>query len=580
MIRIAPFYGEIPRLTPRLLPAGFAQVASDVKLENGALVPINGSRLAETLAGTRASFVKHKSEWIGLTYAANFAQGPIASDRLYIMGQGAARPLMYVDGPGGTFLPLRIKRPDTRLEAKVITGDKSKKPEKDRVIELVTQGDRDNIVTEGGDNIVVSTTKLIEDNTDIDPDTQVSIIYTYTYVSEYGEESEPAKASKPVVWSTDHIVRLKNFDRRENDERVAKIRVYRSQTSASGQTDFFFVKEISPDTKSWDDNPSKFEIAEAIASTDYNEPPDNLEGLIALPNGMMAAFVGKQLYFCEPYLPHAWPQKYILTTDVNIVALAAIGSSVIVLTQGTSYIATGSSPETMVMDKIEDSFPCAAALGVVDLGTGIVFPSADGLVLLTSAGSQLISRKLMTQDQWQALNPSTFIAGHFNGRYLASYEVDSVRKTIIFDLTGEQPFISRTSDAIEATFHEKPTGRLFILLDGNKVYEFDDPQEDPRDMNWWSKRHVLSGYANYGCILIEGDDYGTSAATSGALTGPTVKVYADGTLVHTETTMNVPMRLPGGFLASAWEVRVQGDKAVAAITLAGSPSEIGAAAPP
>lgn len=580
MIRIAPFYGEIPRIKPRLLPAGFAAVATNVKLEDGELVPLNGLRLANTFGGDRTSIYRHKGEWIGLTYVASFAEGPIASDRLYVMGEGAVRPRMYVDGPDGEFLPLRITRPDSRLEAKVVTGDGSKETDNDRVKDLVTQGDRDNIVTEDGDQIVVSTKKLIDDNTDIDPDTQVSIIYTYTYVSEYGEESEPAKASKPVVWSSKHSVVLKNFDRRADDERVHKIRVYRSQTSASGQTDFFFVKEIAPDTKRWVDRPDKFESGEAIASTDYNAPPDELRGLIALPAGMMAAFYQKQLYFCEPYLPHAWPQKYIQTTDVKIVALAAIGSSVVVLTEGSTYIATGSAPETMAMEKMEDSYPCVAARGVVDLGTGIVYPSTDGLVLLTPGGAQLISRKLMTRDQWQALNPESFIAGHFNGRYLASYEVDSVRKTIIFDLTGEQPFISRTDDAIQAAYHEKATGRLFVLTNDRDVSEFDDPDEDAREMNWRSKRHVLAGYANYACILIEGSDYGSADATDGPLTGPEVKVYADGTLIHTETTMNVPMRLPSGFLASTWEVRVQGDKAVAAITLAGSPSEIAAASQP
>ena len=52
--------------------------------------------------------------------------------------------------------------------------------------------------------------------------------------------------------------------------------------------------------------------------------PEGAEGLIALPNGMCAAFVGKTLCLSVANRPHAWPESYQKYTDAPIVALAAV----------------------------------------------------------------------------------------------------------------------------------------------------------------------------------------------------------------------------------------------------------------
>src|SRR5690606_18334280 len=106
-------------------------------------------------------------------------------------------------------------------------------------------------------------------------------------------------------------------------------------------------------------------------SRHWTAPPDALSGLTAMPNGMMAAFVGKDLYFCEPFRPHAWPEIYVLTTDFPIVALGALGTTLWVLTEGYPYRVSGTTPGSMVMDKVEANLPCVNARAVVDLGHAI-----------------------------------------------------------------------------------------------------------------------------------------------------------------------------------------------------------------
>ena len=40
-------------------------------------------------------------------------------------------------------------------------------------------------------------------------------------------------------------------------------------------------------------------------------------------------------YLCEPYLPYAWPEKYRLTTEHDIVAIAAIDTTLVIGTKDT-----------------------------------------------------------------------------------------------------------------------------------------------------------------------------------------------------------------------------------------------------
>ena len=47
------------------------------------------------------------------------------------------------------------------------------------------------------------------------------------------------------------------------------------------------------------------------------------ELIINLPNGMMVGFSGNNICFCEPFFPHAWPIRYRLTTNFDIVSLGA-----------------------------------------------------------------------------------------------------------------------------------------------------------------------------------------------------------------------------------------------------------------
>lgn len=581
MIRVGTFSGELPKLQPRYLPETAAQLAYNCRLDDGALTPIRMARLVATLAAPAISIYRHNEQWLSWPMPVNVVPGPVAQDRLYITGDGA--PKIRV---GGQTYDLAIPAPP----------------------------DAPGITTEG----------------ELDPDLYETVVYAYTYVTDLGEESEPSPLSAPVDWSQGMTNLLAGFDP-DPPPRVTRMRIYRSQTGQSGATNLYFIKERAYTTAEFVDNWGGNPLVEPIPSVSYNPPPDALQGLIALPNGMMAGFVGKRLYFSEPYIPHAWPEKYVLTTDYPIVGLGAFGSSLAVMTTGNPYVVTGTSPDSMVMEKLELNLPCLSARGIVDLGYAVAYPSHNGLVTISNNGAALITEQSISKERWRELNPGGFVAGQYNGRYMASYARAVVggaeeRGILIIDTTGQVAHLSRTSDYADDMHYQIETGALYLLRNGTEIWEWDAPGQPNGEMVWRSKPTVHLGGTNYTCILIEAqgamtpeqaqamrekieairaqnrelmdsgsiggevggaflggvtfagdrlipvDDYAADPDTLNE--GMAVTVYADGRPIAVVTTLNEVARLPGGFLARTWEFEVRGNMQVLGVTLAHAPHEL------
>jgi hypothetical protein len=526
-LRLAGFKGEIPRIHPRLLPEDASQIARNTRLENGALVPLNETDQVNTLAAPALTiFRRPGGAWLSWPDVVNAVSAPAARQRTYITGPNPPRVLGNI-GLAQDY-PLALPAPTVAFTVAPIGV--------------------------------------------VDPATAEGVFYTYTWLTVLDEESQPAPLSALLVISTNITVNLSGWPTPPAGRGITHLRVYRSQTNSLGATDLYYVAQYAVGVS----QPQNHSLAtaplqEIIPTTDYDPPIDELQGITACANGIMAAFEGKDLWFSEPYRPHAWPTKYSLSVDFEIVGLAAIGAAVVVMTTGTPYIAQGTHPDAMVLQRIEQNLPCIAAQGIVDLGFTVVYPSTEGLVTVSpNSGAQLVTRTLFTRPQWAELDAETFIAGQHIGRYIASYLPSgaATREILIIDMTGEQPYLMRSSEAAEAMFFEIGTGKLYLLLAGTQVHEWDDLAEAPKSMTWRSRLYNLPGPTNFAAILVEADGY-TAPNIANA-----VKVYADGVLRDTITTFNEATRLSSGFLALRWEFEVIGTVTITSISVAQSIAEL------
>lgn len=575
-IRLTAFSGEQPRILPRLLPETAAQSALNCRLDDGGLTPIRKPAQVAAVDGPNwISIHRHQGVWLGWDSLVHAVPGPVAEERLYYTGDGA--PKMRIDD---AIYDLALEFPAAGLTATPSgsgTGDVSAR------------------------------------------------IYVYTYVTAFGEESEPSPVSNAIDWQSGQTVVLSGFALPADDARgIEKQRIYRSQTGLAG-TYFYLIAERNISATDFTDNIAVDALQEPLPSASWNAPPADLSGLIALPNGMMAAFSGRNLCFCEPYRPHAWPERYRLTVDTEIVALGAMGTSLLILTSGQPYMANGTTPDTMQMLKVEQNLPCINARGVVDLGYAIAYPSHEGLVVARADGSfALVTANLFNRDNWLTYSPATMFGAQISGRYVGFYQTtlpDGTpdRGAIIIDLQATS-FIIRANVIARAACYEVAEGGLFYLTDdGSAIFQFDAPNAARLAQYWKSKAFVLPYPENFGAIQIDiggaaSDQEGVDLEAAieaviaanqnlidaGSILGdiasapigatvfagdildplPTapqslaVGIYADGVRKATVTHFDRAVRLPGGFLARKWEIDVFGDVQVHQIVMAKTIDEL------
>jgi len=405
---------------------------------------------------------------------------------------------------------------------------------------------------------------------EFDPATAENVYYSYTFVTSLGEESQPAPLSNELLCSALQGITISGFGAPPAGRSIDRYRLYRSTTDSLGATQLYFVLEIpiSGFGGTIVHNPADNPIGALIPSTYYDPPLDTLQGLVAGPGGMMAAFDGKDLWFCEPYIPHAWPAIYSLSMDYPIVALASIGSAFVVMTEGTPYLVQGTAPASMVPTKLEQNLPCIAKKGVVDMGFSVVYPSTEGLVSVSAQGAQTLSQGLYSRQDWQALVPSSIVASQHIGHYIFSFLPAGAadRSCTILDLTGAQPWLVDSDEPFTAVFFQLGAGRFFFLKD-KRIFEWDVLTEPAKTMLWRSRKYHLPGPVSFGAFLVETDTYD-------GLGDCAVRVYADGELLYTVTDRNLVERLPGADLALIWEVEYEGTVPVTTLNIATTPTEL------
>lgn len=386
--------------------------------------------------------------------------------------------------------------------------------------------------------------------------------YTYTYVSDWGWESAPAQVSAQLDRESDATTTLSAFAAAPaGNYGINRIRIYRTQTGASGATEFFFLREIAYGTTSTtDDNRT---LGEVLPTTTWIPAPDDLHHLTALWNGMAAGIAENGVRFCEPYAAYAWPIQYeILPPDSKPVALGVAGQNLLVLTTGRPHLVSGTSPDSMDETPLEFSQACVAPESVASMGAGVAWASGDGLCWWgPGTGPRILTAGIMTRDDWQALRPSTIIGQMYEGLYLGSYDDGSGRKAFLIDPAN--PTGLYFLDAGYESMHFDELQDQLYILNGTNVQRWDAGAAF-MTARARSKQFRAPAPVNFGAAEVVADTYPV-----------TFRVFADGALKHTQNvTSRNPFHLPSGFMALDWQFEVETTGAVQGCSVATSMREL------
>ncbi len=266
-------------------------------------------------------------------------------------------------------------------------------------------------------------------------------------------------------------------------------RIYRT---VSGQ--FRFVAEVPVADTTYNDTILDSLLGEPIPTTLWDSPPPDIKGLITLPNGSMAGFVGNKLYFSELFVPHAYPEDYSLTFAYDIVAIAASGNSVVVATVGIPYVVTGDDPATMTPSNLEVQHACVSERSMVSVMNGAIFASPDGLVYVPVAGMpSLITKSWFKEVDWRKLNPSSMHCYKYDDRYYAVYTGGGTQQNedglIVFDPAEQESTVTTLTIKADCAHNQLEDDTFYFLEDG-VIKEFNKGGSF-QTFTWKSKKFTM-----------------------------------------------------------------------------------------
>ena len=277
--------------------------------------------------------------------------------------------------------------------------------------------------------------------------------YCVTFINAFGDESEPSLPTKPVSVVPGSPVTFKAGSLPVVSSKadtpvgsylpIQEIRLYRTDAlgtfrlvttdSMGAGTNKILFSDASGASFTYEDKALDSVLGEPLATAGWSVPARGMIGLVNAPNGVVAGFRGRTIFGSVAYAPYAWPISHQVATEYDVVGLVPTSAGLVVVTKGTPYILIGDNPANWSMQKLEYPQGCVSSRSIVDMGEFAMYASPDGLVAVAGANVELLTKSVMTREQWQAYQPSTIVAGQAEGRYIATYGSGSGRKGFIYD---------------------------------------------------------------------------------------------------------------------------------------------------
>lgn len=546
-ISIGTYRGMRPISDPRFLPNENAVLAKNCWYTDGDLRPINGLTLYADIkltAETKTIFPYVTDTgvyWFSWNKEVNACNSPIPADqyqRVYFTGLDVPRYTRN-DIAIGANLPnasykLGIPVPTQPIQA-VLGADK---PDPD----AKTNGDDDPDIIDASDD--------------------ESRLYVYTWVSGTGEEGAPSPVSNELVLldPEKNTVDLTLPAIGVNEQDIQKRRVYRTATSG-GVTDFYLVVELDVAATTYNDAKLTQELGSVLVTNNYFPPPEKLIGLTSLPNGVLAGFYDNIFCPAYPNIPYAWNPDYQIACDSKIVAIAAIPSGAIIVTEDMPYIIQGYTPDSYSYMKLETAAACVSARSMVDMGNAVIYASGRGLEMITASSPVNLTTGIYSLEQWKALKPETFDAYLYKNKYIAFYDNGVKKAALIFDPAGED--VTECDIFATAAYRFPTTEELYLVIE-NKMNTFDSDHSKPMEITWRSKPFISFPY-RYRACKVRGENLAIS-------------IIRDSELIKTKnivgyTYQGYTFRIPKG-RGCEWQVEISGKGMMRDIQLVPSKREL------
>ncbi|EKR9560924.1 hypothetical protein P9785_003317 [Salmonella enterica] len=476
VVDIVSMHGEMPRVLPHMLPDGYATLARNCHFRFGVITPVNDDKKSEVTfdINPETLFLYSPKKWFTWSGVVDVVRSPVAQDpygRVY-----------YTDG----------QYPKV-TSAQIATSGNGPYPASSYRLGVPAP--------ESAITCVVTTPSSGESGEQNDTREDETRFYTRTFVTAYGEEGPPGPQSLELTVKKGGPVDLTMQPPPVQHSNITRTRIYRS-VSGGGNADFLLVTELDAGVLSFHDNLSAEQLGPALETWHYVMPPDNMTGLCMMANGIAAGFAGNEVMFSEAFLPYAWPDSYRLTTEDDIVAIAPVGTALVVATRGEPYLFSGISPSNISGAKLPLTEACVSRQSMVVMNGFVLYAGTNGLVSVSGDGNALIAtEKILSPEQWRDMfNPSSIKAYQYRGEYVARYTTNDGSQAV-FIFSPQDMDIRHMGTTFDTAYNDTATDTLYLVR-GRELSVSQDTNT-PLSLVWRSKTFIAQENTSFSCLRVK-----------------------------------------------------------------------------
>jgi hypothetical protein len=268
-------------------------------------------------------------------------------------------------------------------------------------------------------------------------------------------------------------------------------------------------------------------------------------------------------------LPYAWKDSNKLTTKNAIVAIAPIGSALVVGTESDPELFAGITPSNITNADPNITLACVSRQSMVAMDGLVLYASPNGIVSIDATGNAVVAtQKLITPQQWRAtFNPSTIRAWRLENEYLALYSTGSGVAGFIF--SPETLDFRRLTNTFDAGYKDEKSDTLYVVK-GTQLYTLQDGNST-LPARWKSKPFLAPSDTSFAVLRIMSAQLfyvGLNIIVDDNI----AVVLPPGSFALGEQTQRI-VKLPP-LRGAKWQVEVWGKAQIDRITLATSLQEL------
>ena len=540
LIDISIFKGEIPRLSAKKLPDGYAVQAVNCDFSSGGLRPAPGVSFVEEIGDSVRSIFKLAGSWLKWAAIVSVVRSLIynSGGRILVSDDGYPKETNEALALAATPYPYTTRRLGIPAPTNALT--------------IVLNG------TAGSDVIR-------------------SCSYVYTIVGAWEDGSAVESAPSHPTGNFDiHDGITPSLTGFTNSTAAGvfttHFRIYRLNSGTSGAS-FQYVDEIPIGSTQYDDTVPDDSLGEVLPTADPNDslmwdaPIDELSGLKSTANGLVFGFYKNRVYPSAVFTEYAFPSKYLIPTESDVVGFGTIDNTVFAFTKTRPYMIYGNDPAILSSKPLSFFQACVSARSIVGVPGGVIVATPDGLYLFDSNGNPTnLTSHLYTPKQWKALNPGLIFAFYYNEKYLAFFS--GTKTGLEIDFSENELKHYSLPQKVYGGYYDPEDDTLYLI-------QARDPEVTREIVSWetgadlsytWSKLFAFSQKQRLAAYRLDGDF---------SLGSVTMKLKENGVEIYsTAVTSDEPARFPKGVSMRNILVELSGTAGIDRVVIGQSMEEV------